>query len=359
MLEDKVRTIRKKAKSWLAVPTYYCAQNQIELDTLSQRLKSIYKSMFQFEHLRGGISGMVSQLMNQREIPGLKKKLMGKRVSRRIESRVFEYTKILARKALVKSKPNTSTLGSLVTSWAMLTEQLPTEFMGRVKPGIERLYKDWQNKTGCNGFSDNECLSHPTIFAEFISAFYRVLIQESPEEKLNYLLRNGISSFRTDNIDTEGIDKTMGDLIDQASYLITIDTIEKMESALKSNPEARAKITMPEFQALVFREEAKQGWKEGKDKDAIKILRESLDSDLKEEVNNEDEIIKSSIGLISRRGLLNNLLDALNGNLWRSFTEIIRGLLNNIKDVVSNWEFDTGDSYKGNTNNIRNWLFRR
>ncbi len=351
--------MRKKTQSWLAVLVYYCAQNQIELNTLSQRLKSLCKPVFQPEYLGGVISRTVSQILKQGEIPDLKKKLMCKSASRRMENRVLEYTKILANKPLTNSKPNISTLGELIESWTTLTEQPPIDFMRRVKPGIEKLYIEWQTKTGCHGFSDDECLSHPKEFTEFFSGFYRVLIQETPEEKLNYLLRKGISSFSTNTIKITSSGKAMDELHGQASYLVTADIVSKIESALKLNSEARVKITMPEFQALVFREETKQGWREGIDKDAIKVLQKSLGSEFSEGMNNEDEIIRSSIESISRRGLINNLLDALNGRLRPKFTEIIRGLLRNIRDVVSSWEFDAAVLNKGDESNIRNWLFRR
>ena len=128
---------------------------------------------------------------------------------------------------------------------------------------------------------------------------------------------------------------------------------------LKSNPEAEAKITVPEFQALVFREETKQGWREGVNKDACMIPRGDLGLELEGEVNKVEEIIRSSIETISRRGLYSNLIDALNGRLRPKFTEIIRGLLRNIRDVVSSWEFDAAVLNKGDESNIRNWLFRR
>ena len=85
-----------------------------------------------------------------------------------------------------------------------------------------------------------------------------------------------------------GWGKAMDELHGQASYLVTADIVSEIESALKLNSEARVKITMPEFQALVFREETKQGWREGIDKDAIKVLQKSLDSEFSEGMNNED-----------------------------------------------------------------------
>jgi len=355
---QEIKTLRKKAKSWLAILTYYCAQGQISLDVTSQRLRSLYKPIFRPELLQGVISSTLSQVTSQKETPALKKRLMSRRASKRIESRTTEYLEILDRKTLGKAKQANCTLGRLLASWAVLTDQAPKDFIVRVYPSIGRLHEKWQKRTSCRGFSDDDCLSHPQEFAEFMSGFYRILIQETPEEKLKHVITEGISALGS-IIETRGLDKTLYGLCGQANDLMTADAVEKIDSALKANPSAGGSLTTPEFQALVLREETKLGWSENTDDKAIEILQESFSSELEEAAIAKDEIIRNSLESISRRSLWSNLQDALNKQLRPRFIESIIHFLKYIVRVESSWEFDTSNLIEKNARSVQKWLFRR
>jgi len=356
--EKEIKGLRRKAKSWLAMLTFYCALGQTQLDVLSQRLMSLYKPVVRPKILQRVIKNTLCQVTSQKETPGLKKRLMSRRASKRIEGRVFSFPQMLDGKTLARSKQNTCTLGRLVSSWAVLTDQAPKDFIVRVYPSINRLYRNWRTGTSCRGFSDGDCLSHPKEFAEFMSGFYRTLVQETPEENLERLMQQGISALGS-AIETGDLNNTIYELCGQASYLMTADTVRKIESALKINPSARDRINIPEFKALVLWEETKLGWSENRNK-ASEILKESLDSELEEADTAKDDIIRSSMESIGRRSLLSNLQDALNGKLRPRLIESIRRLLGNIyQHMASTWEFDTSALIKENIDSIRRWLFRR
>ena len=116
---------------------------------------------------------------------------------------------------------------------------------------------------------------------------------------------------------------------------------------------------IPEPKALVLREEARLGWSKRTEKEAFKTLGGSLSPELKEAVDNRDEVIRSAIESVGRRGLFNNLLNALNGQLRPRFVESVKRFLKSMVRVESKWEFDVSNSTQENTGNIRSWLFRR
>jgi len=135
--------------------------------------------------------------------------------------------------------------------------------------------------------------------------------------------------------------------------------IKPIELALKANPSARERIDIPELKALVLREEVRLGWSRSTEKEAFKTLRGSLSPELKEAVDNRDEVIRSAIESVGRRGLFNNLLDAINEQLRPRFVGSLMRFLKSIVRVESNWEFDTSNVTQENAGSIRRWLFRR
>jgi len=348
----------KRAKSWLAILTYYCAQGQTQLGALSERLWSLYESILKPEILQETIRNAIPKTLDEKEAAGIKKRIMSRLTPNKIERRILSSPKIPSRKALAQGKLNSFTLGRLVVTWAVLTHQSTHDFMVRVYPNINRLYRDWRDATGCRGLSDEECRSHPKESALFWSGIYRTLIQATPEENLLHFMQDGIHALGA-VIEAPGLGKMIHKLLRQAGRVMTKDTAKRIESALKENPYARERINIPEFKALVLREEAKLGWSKNTDKEAFRILRESLSPELKEAAANTGEIIKSSIESVGRRGLFNNLLDALNGKLRPRFIESIMRFLKSIVRVDSSWEFETSTLIKENTNKICSWLFRR
>ena len=140
---------------------------------------------------------------------------------------------------------------------------------------------------------------------------------------------------------------------------MTKDATQKIELALKANPNAKEKINIPELKALVQREEAKLGWESDTSKEAEKTLESSLSPELQEAVENNEEVIKSSLEEVSRRGLFNHLFDALNGQLRKRFVESILRFLKSIAHVKSTWEFDDSQVSQEELAGIRKWLYRR
>ena len=355
--EQEVKVLRKKAKSWLAILTYQCTRGQTQLDALNQRLMSLYQPVFKPEIIRETIRNAIPTSLNEKDTAGIKKRIVSRLTPGKVERRMLDYSLAIGRKNLAQKK-NSFTLGRFVIIWAVLTHQSTQEFLTKVIPGINRIYRDWHKATGCSGLSDEECRSHPRESARFWSGFLRILIQETPEENLINFVQGGIQALGA-VVGMPGLDKKFYDLLGKATRLVTKETAKRIESALKENPYAGERIDIPELKALVIREEARLGWSRNADENTIKTLRESLSPELKKEVDTTDEVIKSSMEAIGRRGLFNNLLDALNGKLRPRFIENIIHFLKYIVRVESSWEFDTSNLIEKNARSVQKWLFRR
>lgn len=345
-------------KSWLAILTYNCSRGQNQFDVLSQRLQALFKPVVRPEFLQETIKNAVLETIDVKKATSIKKRIMSRLTPNKVHRRMLNYPQIPGKKILAKDKTNSFTLGKLLITWAVLTHQSTQEFLIKVIPGINRIYQDWHKATGCSGLSDEECRSHPRESARFWSGFLRVLIQETPEENLINFVQGGIQALGA-VVGMPGLDKKFYALLGQATRSVTEETAKRIESALKENPHAGERINVPELKALVIREEARLGWSKNADESILKTLRESLSPELKKEVDKTDEVIKSSMEAIGRRGLFNNLLDALNGKLRPRFIESIIRFLKAIMRVESRWEFDNSNLIRENTESIRRWLFRR
>ena len=356
--EKEIKGLRRKAKSWLTMLIFYCAMGQTQLDVLSQRLKSLYEPVLSPEILQGIVRSAIPRILDKKETAEIKKRIMNRLTPNKFERRMLSLPQIPSETTPVGVKPNSFTLGRLVGVWTVLTDQPLEEFMVRVYPAIDHLYREWYETTGCCGLSYEDCNNHPKESGQFWSGFCRALIQATPQENLSRFIQSGIQTLSNRHQPT-GTDWPINELLSQACNLIVQDTAQQIDSALKTNPCARDMINIPELEALVLREEAKLGWTNNTDKEALKILRESLSLELAEAVNGKDEIIKSSVEAVGRRGLFNNLLAALDGQLKSKFIESIIHFLKNIVRVESSWEFDTSNLFEKNARSVQKWLFRR
>jgi len=356
--ESIVRNMRKKAKAWLASLTYYSARGKINHGLFSQRLQSLFKPIFKPEILQKAVRDAIPKNLDVKGVTGIKKSIMSRLTPNKVYRRMLSYPQIPTRKALIRDNPSSFTLGRLFITWAMLTDQSPQDFITKVAPNVNRLYEEWHGSTGCQGLSDEEYQGHEKESARFLSGICRTLIQATSEENLIRFMHVGIKALGT-VIGEPGLEKEIYRLLGQASRFVTRDAAQKIELALKANPSARERINIPELKALVLREEARLGWSSNTEKEAFKTLRGRLSPELKEAVDNRDDVIRSAIESVGCRGLFNNLLDAINEQLRPRFVGSLMRFLKAVVRVKSNWEFDTSNVTQENAGSIRRWLFRR
>ncbi len=357
--EGTIRTLKKKTKSWLASLTYYSAWGKVNLDTFSQRLQSLFKPVLKPDILQETIKNVELETIDVKKATSIKKKIMSRLTPDKVRRRMLSFPKIRIRKASDQNQAFSLTLGRLVIIWAVLTNQLVEDFMAKILPNINRLYREWHDATGCIGLSDIECNSHPKETAIFWSGFYRILIAATPGENLIWFMHGGLRALGA-LLETAGMGKAIVMLVGQAIRLITKDATQKFKSALKENPQVKKRIDIPELQALVLREEIKLGWSNNTQEDAQEILRDGLSQELKEATDKKEEAIRSSMAVVGRRGLFNNLLVAIDGQLKSRFVNTLQYFLQSISArVVTTWEFEPSTSIKEQMNNISQWLFRR
>jgi len=356
-VEQEIITLRKRAKSWLASLTYYSARGKINPGLYCDRLHSLLKPLFKSEILQEALSDAIPEAKDTQDPLNIKKSIISRLTPNKFYGRMLSYPRIPAGKTQVKEQPHSVTPGILIVTWAVFTNQPLQDFIERIFPKISRLYIEWLDSThrGVPGKAnqDNDKKS-----ARFWSGICRTMIQATPEENLTNFMQTKIKALGT-VIGMPDMEKEMYTLLGQASHFMTKDKARKIKSALNANPNARKSMNIPELKALVQREEARLGWSNTTAKAAIKTIESSLSPEVKEAIEDNEEVIGSSIEEISRRGLFNNLLDALNGQLRPRFVESITRFLKSIVHVKSNWEFDTSDSAQENFNSIRRWLFRR
>lgn len=356
--EQEIRTLREKARSWLASLAYHSAQGRANFDIFSQRLQFLFKPVLKADILHEAVNEAIPEGIEAKEAANIKKRMMSRLTPDKMHKRMLYYHTIYSSKAIVKNKPDSLTLGRLLITWAVLTDQSPQDFITRLSSNVIQLYKEWRDTTGCLGLSDEECYSHPKESARFWSGIWRTLIRATTEDKLIHFMHTGIEAIRA-VARVPGLEKEIYTLLDQASRFITEDAARKIELALKASPHARQRISIPELKALVLREEGKLGWSKNTENEAFKTLKSGLSPELREAIDDNDEVIRSSMESVSRRGLFNNLSDALNGRLKPGFVESITHFLKSTVRVESYWEFDTSGLTQENIGSIRRWLFRR
>ena len=357
--EQEIRTLRKKAKSWLAILCYDCAKGAAHLTLFSKRLQSLCEPVLRPEILKEIIRNNLPKTESKEEAYTTKKRIMSRLTPDKVSRRVLSFPKIRIRKAPNNNQAFSLTLGRLMIIWAVLTNQPVADFAERILPDVNRLSRDWHDATGCTGLSDEECSNHQKETAIFWSGFYRTLIRATPEENLIQFRQNGLRALGA-VLETAGMGKMIVKLIGQAIRLITKDTTQKFKFALKENPQAKKRIDIPELQALVLREEIRLGWNNNTQQDAQEILQEGLSPELKEAIDEKEEVIRSSMEAVGRRGLFNNLMASIDGQLKSRFVNTIQRFLQSMTTrVVSTWEFEPSTSIKEQMNRISQWLFRR
>lgn len=226
-------------------------------------------------------------------------------------------------------------------------------------PKLEALVQEWQSKTGCLGLTNEVVFQHPQEAGEFMTGFIRLLIEETPHAKLIELLRSAMRTI-TETPSVDFAAELQGILRDSCGFTAW-KTGRHVGATLEANPEVKAALSTTEVAALVAHEECKHGWANSDDK-PLELLEAALAPELRESAKGRPVkvALQCALRFAGRRSLLNNLADAIKGQLRnRLIQTALRWLKEGGVQVVRHWEFPESPIGKENGNGVRDWLFRR
>jgi hypothetical protein len=315
ILKDKVRTMRRKAQSWLGILVYDSARGQVDRGVFTERLKATIGPVLNLKYLQAIVKIDPPRVYSEEASAAIKKTLLRRQTSDKYRERITMLNEIRENASLDERMENSKSpniFATLTLNWAKIMGQ-NMDFAQRVSERFNELFEEWQKETGCHDFSDLEVTEHPQEYGNFLAGFTRILLEETPNKDIS----NSGEFFRQaiQEVSEEDFNGTIQKAIVPISSLITRETEAQLTSALKANPEAKNKITSPEVEALVEWEKGKQGWG-GDTNKAIKLLGGSLTSDSKMSNDQVDRAtIFSSLKMIGKRSILVNLKDAIKGQL--------------------------------------------
>ena len=93
--EQEIRTLRKKAKTWLATLTYYSARGKINIGIFSQRLQSFFKSPFLSEIIQKTLRDTVPDAIDRKDSAGIKKRIISRLTPNKIHRRMLNFLRYL------------------------------------------------------------------------------------------------------------------------------------------------------------------------------------------------------------------------------------------------------------------------
>jgi hypothetical protein len=223
---------------------------------------------------------------------------------------------------------------------------------------MEALVLKWQQETGCSGLTDSEIFSYPEKVSEFLSGFYAILIEETPDEKLGSWLEKIIDNLRRMAISEPRLlineETLMG-----AATIMTSQVEKQIGGALSVNPLARERVLSPEYGVLAELEAKKVGWENNYEK-AFAMLTKHLQNEPGTQGLNDDKDSSSfAVRQVGRTNILTNLEEALEDRLHVRFLVAARKFWECVRNKVkSSWEFSSSEPTTVR-DSVRNWLFRR
>lgn len=249
------------------------------------------------------------------------------------------------------------TLGQIVNGWAGLTGQNETEFASKVCPKIKKLLIEQYKVTGHLGFTDSQAYENPASAFNFTTDLFNILIEETPEDKKNSLIEQMKAILIVSS--TQSVVEVDNELLHDASTMLTAETVTQINEALSRNPSAKDRLVHPLFGELMVMEAKKYGWDSGVPEDNHAQLQSELSQN---GVSPSKRMMARSLKRLGRKNILQNVNDALDGNLVEKLNSIISEQTtieqNKIQTV---WEFSpvspgaTAEIEKS----VREWIFRR
>lgn len=338
-------SLRRKTKNWPVIFISDAASGRDNTERFGESLGAIVTKQITPQRLSKAIDDLASGVELSGDASEVKAKLGGNSTARKMKESMallheMQEAGLVGQNEALKQL----TLGDMVVIWARLTGQDPAKLFEKLKPRIDRLVKEWWDKTGCSGLTDKEVSQHPEDAARFFTGLHRVLLAETSDENLAHTLRVLLSLLRKNRIRIAPV----GDLIHKATRLMVWRTARQARILIETHPELKPRITAPEFAALVELEKEKQGLG-GDIPGAIELLRKRSDGKLKALCEETDETaIAAGLKSVAKQSLTSNLMEAVKGQLKDRLISAISGATYKVHGaVVSTWQFLSSASEDG------------
>ena len=350
MKQSENKQWQRKTQSLLALLTYRLAQGPVETEPFTASLQQIYSGRITANPITA------SALKNPQAPVQLGKLLKTNRLKRKL----VHFIRLRKQNEKKLKQPfdyPPLTIGHIINGWARLTGQDEMEFTSKVCPKINKLLSERYKSIGCVGLTDSQAYDDPESTSNFIIDLLDIFIEETPGDNKDSL----VEQIKT-TLFTPGMQSALeadDELLHDASTMLTSDIVMQINEALSHNPSAKDRLLHPLFGELMAIEAKKYGWDSGVPTDHYAQLQSVL---LQNDVSPNKRSTSRSLRRLGRKNILQNINDALDGNLIENLNKIISEQTTVEQNKTQSvWEFspispsDTAETEKS----VREWLFRR
>lgn len=350
MKQSSNKQYQRKAQSLLASLMYRLAQGPVETEPFTASLQQLYSDRITVNPVN---TDVLKNSLAQVQLGKLPK-------TKRLKSKFAHFLKLQQQKGGDREQPSDNpplTIGQIVNGWAGLTGQDETEFASKVCPEIRKLAIKHYKATGQLGLTDSQAYEDPETAFNFMTDLFNILVEETPADKKDSLAEQIKNTLFASG--TQSAVEVNNQLLHDASAMLTSEIVTQISEALSHNPSAKDRLFHPLLGELMAMEANKYGWDSGVPANHYDQLQSALSQN---GVSPNKRMISRSLRRLGRMNVLQNINDALDGNLIENLNKLINEQMTVEQDKTRNiWDFspvspkDTAETEKI----VREWLFRR
>jgi hypothetical protein len=341
---------QRKPQSSLASLMYHLAQGPVETEPFTTLLQQIYSDRIIANPVN---NDMLKNSLAQVQLGKLPK-------TKRHRRKFTHFLKIQKQNVEDRKQPSDNpplTIGQVVNSWAELTGQDETEFAVKVYPKIRKLANEYYQATGHLGCTDNQAYENPESAFNFMTDLFNILIEETPADKKDSLVEQIKTILFTSG--AQSAVEIDNELLHDASAMLTSEIVTQISEALSYNPSAKDLLLHPLLGELMAMEAKRYGWDSGVSANNYAQLQSAISQN---GLSPNKRMMSRSLRRLGRKNVLQNINDALDGNLMENLTKIINEQTTVEQNKTQSiWEFSpvSPKDTAGTEKSIREWLFRR
>jgi len=348
--QSRNRQGQRKTQSWLALLIYRLAQGPVETGPLAALAQQICSE-------RIASNPINANALNNPQAPVQLGKLLK---TSRLKRKLVHFMRLRNQNEKEPKQPTDYpplTIGDIVTGWARLTSQDKAEFALKVCPKINKLLSERYKTIGYVGITDSQAYDEPESVSNFIVDLLNIFIEETPADKKDSLIEKIKTSLFTSG--TQSAVEVDNELLHDASTMLTSEIVTQISEALSHNSAAKDRLLHPLFGELMAMEAKKYGWDSGVPANQYAQLQSAISQN---GVSSNKRIMFRSLRRLGRKNILQNIDDALDGNLIKNLNKIISEQTTIEQNKTQSiWEFSpvSPDDTTETEKSVREWLFRR